>query len=211
MLRSMTKDYHHGDLPSALRSAAVDLIAEKGPGGFSLREVARRAGVSHSAPAHHFGDTRGLLTSVATEGFEVLTENLRAAAETEGTTRDRIIAMGNTYLATALANPGHYSVMINHDYTNTDDHDLTVAGIAAYEVLMNLMLNLRDEHNPTLDDLAVEQSATLVWSTVHGLVGLSPVLGHVAESNNTTNSEIEDLIERFADMVIEGVRITNEN
>ena len=56
-----TRPYHHGNLPDALRAAAAEVITEKGVGGFSLREVARRAGVSHTAPAHHFGDTTGLL------------------------------------------------------------------------------------------------------------------------------------------------------
>ena len=58
----MTSEYHHGDLPAALRAAAVDLIQERGPAKFSLREVARRAGVSYAAPSHHFGDARGLLS-----------------------------------------------------------------------------------------------------------------------------------------------------
>jgi len=198
----MTKDYHHGDLPTALRAAAVELISEAGPGGFSLREVARRAGVSHSAPAHHFGDTKGLLTSVATEGYELLTDNMRAATSGTDSARDRLIAMGTSYLATALQNPGHYGVMIGHDYTDEDDMELLTASVAAYDVLLTFMHSLRDEYNPKLDDVSVEKSATLVWSTVHGMVDLAPILGHVAEATETTNSELQDLVERFADMVI---------
>ena len=74
MMTSVTSatTYHHGDLPNALRRAAVEVIEERGLGAFSLREVARRAGVSHTAPAHHFGDMRGLLTSVAIEGFDII-------------------------------------------------------------------------------------------------------------------------------------------
>ena len=68
--------YHHGDLPAALRAATAQLVSEKGPSGFSLREVARRAGVSHAAPAHHFGDAEGMLTSVAAEGFAKLADEL---------------------------------------------------------------------------------------------------------------------------------------
>ena len=59
------KPYHHRNLPAVLREVTAELVSERGPAGFSLREVARRAGVSHAAPAHHFGDTRGLLTSLA--------------------------------------------------------------------------------------------------------------------------------------------------
>ena len=66
--------YHHGALRQALIDATEALLAEKGADGFSLREVARRAGVSAAAPAHHFGDASGLLTAVATLGFEGLTK-----------------------------------------------------------------------------------------------------------------------------------------
>ena len=77
------RPYHHGDLERALKAAAVDLITEVGPAGFSLREVARRAGVSHAAPAHHFGDSRGLLTALAVDGFRHLATQLAAARSGE--------------------------------------------------------------------------------------------------------------------------------
>src|SRR5687768_5541186 len=73
--------YHHGDLQAALIAAAEDVLAEKGVSGFSLREAARRAGVSPAAPAHHFKDARGLLTAVAARGFQRLTETLIQAAD----------------------------------------------------------------------------------------------------------------------------------
>jgi AcrR family transcriptional regulator len=71
--------YHHGDLPNALLAAAAEVITEKGVGGFTLREVARRAGVPHAAPAYHFGDSRGLLTSLAVQAFELFAEHMDAA------------------------------------------------------------------------------------------------------------------------------------
>lgn len=202
----MPSDYHHGDLPTALRAAAVEVISESGPSGFSLREIARRAGVSHAAPAHHFGDAQGLLNSVAAEGYNVLTANLQRAATLEATPRDRLIAMGSAYLDTALANPGHYSLMVGHHYTSEDDEELMMASIAAHGILLDFMQSLRDEYNPNLDDLEVEKTATIVWASVHGLVELAPVLGHVAEATCTTSTELHDLLERFADMVISGLQ-----
>ena len=68
------RDYHHGDLRRALLDATEALLLESGLETFSLRECARRAGVSHGAPAHHFGDVRGLLTAFATVGFERLVQ-----------------------------------------------------------------------------------------------------------------------------------------
>src|SRR5687768_10873441 len=73
------RTYHHGALRSALLSAAEALLEERGIDRFSLRETARRAGVSPAAPAHHFGDARGLLTAIATEGFQSLGDVLEAA------------------------------------------------------------------------------------------------------------------------------------
>ena len=61
--------YHHGDLRAALLAAGEEVLEESGVAGFSLRHVARRVGVSHSAPAHHFGDAQGLLAALATDGF----------------------------------------------------------------------------------------------------------------------------------------------
>ncbi|NBO21074.1 MAG: TetR/AcrR family transcriptional regulator, partial [Rhodobacteraceae bacterium] len=66
------KPYHHGDLATALIAAAHQELSEQGAAGFSLRRVARRAGVSHAAPAHHFGDAAGLLAALAAQGFRRL-------------------------------------------------------------------------------------------------------------------------------------------
>ena len=74
----MALPYHHGALREALIEATESLLAERGAEGFSLREVARRAGVSPAAPAYHFGDAAGLLTAVASSGFEALTRALQA-------------------------------------------------------------------------------------------------------------------------------------
>jgi len=202
----MTSDYHHGDLPCALRAAAVELISEKGPNGFSLREVARRAGVSHAAPAHHFGDAQGLLTSVATEGFAVLSDNMRQVHEAGGPARTQITELGRSYVHTALANPGHYGVMIGHGYTDKENPDLIAASVAAYSVLIAVLQQVRDEYNPDLTDDELERRATLTWSTVHGLVELAPILGHVAEHTNTANNELDVLLEQFSDMIIASIK-----
>ena len=199
----MAPDYHHGDLPTALRAAAVELIAESGPNGFSLREVARRAGVSHAAPAHHFGDTEGLLTSVATEGFRVVAAEMAKAAAVADNARDRLIGCGRAYIETALANPGHYSVMVGHDYIDENDEALLQASLTAYQQLLETIYAIRDEYNPDLD---VDRTATMCWATVHGLVELAPILSHVAEKAGTTTTPVSELIENYADTVIAGAQ-----
>ena len=195
--------YHHGDLPTALRSAAVELIAERGPANFSLREVARRAGVSHAAPAHHFGDVRGLLTSVATEGFTVLTSEMVRAREGVTDPREQLAACGKAYVRTALANPGHYGVMIGHDHMNPDDPELLVASVAAYAELLATIQALRDAYNPDLD---VDATATLCWSMVHGIVEMASIRDHVAEKTMTATTDHDTLLEQMADLIIDGIR-----
>jgi AcrR family transcriptional regulator len=76
--------YHHGQLRGALMTSALELVAETGALALSLREVARRAGVSHAAPAHHFGDKAGLLTALAAEGFDRFTAAQLAGAARGG-------------------------------------------------------------------------------------------------------------------------------
>lgn len=198
----MARDYHHGDLPTALRAAAVELIAEVGPNGFSLREVARRAGVSHAAPAHHFGDTEGLLTSVAAEGYRMLTEAMAEAVSGTTSARERILACGKTYVATALKNPGHYGVMVG-DHCDVANEEFLVASMAAYQQLLDTVRALRDEYNPDLD---VDRTATLSWAAVHGIVELSPILDEVADSNNTVLSTVDELVEQLTTTLIEGIR-----
>ena len=104
--------YHHGALREALIEATESLLAERGPDGFSLREVARRAGVSPAAPAHHFGDAAGLLTAVATLGFAGLTEALeRGHALGGGDPRAALRGQGMEYVAFALRHPGRFRLM----------------------------------------------------------------------------------------------------
>jgi AcrR family transcriptional regulator len=78
------RPYHHGDLRRALIDAAVQAIAEVGPAAVSLRDLARRTGVSHAAPAHHFGDKAGLLSAVAADGFRCLAATLREPTRPAG-------------------------------------------------------------------------------------------------------------------------------
>src|SRR5688572_4310334 len=101
--------YHHGDLRRALVEATEALLAEKGPEAFSLREVARRAGVSPAAPAHHFGDAGGLLAAVATAGFDGLAAALTAGEAKGGADpRRRLREQGVAYVEFALGHPGRF-------------------------------------------------------------------------------------------------------
>lgn len=197
----MTDRYHHGDLPTALRAAAAELVAERGPTGFSLREVARRAGVSHGAPAHHFGTSKGLLTSVAAEGFENVSTAFEQAIEEVDDPVERLTAMGKAYVRIAIQNPGHFGVMCSHELIDVDDEAYATHSSRAYLQLIELITEIRDTLNPDLD---VDAAATMTWSAVHGLAALSPSLDDVADKTDTTVEPLDQMIEKFTHMFING-------
>src|SRR5690242_4627498 len=105
--------YHHGDLRRTLLEASLELIAESGLDALSLREVARRAGVSPGAPYHHFESREQLLTALAVDGFALLGEAMRSARDAAGAEDviERFGAIGEAYVRFALAHPAHFRLM----------------------------------------------------------------------------------------------------
>jgi AcrR family transcriptional regulator len=149
--------YHHGDLKAVILGETATLVAERGADGISLRELARAAGVSHAAPAHHFTDRRGLFTALATEGYRLL-----AAALTEA--RPKFIDAARAYVRFALDHPGHYEVMFDKSLYDDADPELVAAATAAGAELNRGVGTLVDEH--ARDD--PEGAALAAWSLVHG-------------------------------------------
>jgi AcrR family transcriptional regulator len=164
--------YHHGDLRRALLDAAEALLLESGLEAFSLRECARRADVSHGAPAHHFGDVRGLLTAFATVGFERLVQRMHAGAEAAGAdAAQQLLAVGQAYVGFALDHPAHFRLMFRCDRLDPDDAALKSAGSAAAQALAwALSAALRERGVP---EDAMQDRCLLAWSAVHGLATLA--------------------------------------
>lgn len=165
--------YHHGDLPRALLVAVDEIVAEEGVGAVSLRAVARRAGVSHAAPAHHFGDRGGLLAAYAADGYRRFTTGIREArtALPEGATAaDALTAMGYGYVAFGLAEPGRYNVMFRPELVDCADPQLVEEGGGAYAALIAMCRACLAPQTPDDDVVGVAISA---WATVHGFVSLA--------------------------------------
>src|SRR6516165_2467133 len=112
--RSAGASYHHGDLRRTLIDAALEVIATSGPGQLSLRALARSAGVSHAAPAHHFGDKSGVFTAIATEGFELLYESQVRTSEGMAPAAT-LLPLAVNYVLFAIEHPSHYEVMWRED------------------------------------------------------------------------------------------------
>ena len=149
------RPYHHGDLRRVLLAAAVEALDEQGPAAHSLRDLARRAGVSHAAPAHHFGDKTGLLTAVATEGYGVLADALRAASDAG------FLEVGVAYVRFAVTHRAHFSVMFRPELLRTDDAALVAARAATAALLYG-----------SGGDRRSVAAGVAAWSMVHGFATL---------------------------------------
>jgi AcrR family transcriptional regulator len=190
------------DLRSALCGAAAEVIIEKGLGSFSLREVARRAGVSHAAPGYHFGDLKGLLTALATEGLRRLHDELAVAGATEQDPARRLGAIGRAYVRVALTYPAHCEVIWREDVLHPDDPAYLEAGLAAFAVLEETIRAIAEERNP---DLVVEDAARLCWSAMQGLVVLRPKLGRLDEVQGHEVRAAEEMVDRFTPILVAGM------
>ena len=170
MRKAKKASYHHGRLREALLESALELVQEQGAGAVSLREVARRAGVSHAAPAHHFGDKAGMLTALAVQGYELFTDALRAGIErAPGNPELQFAYTGLAYVMFAAEHRAHFELMFRPELLRRDDPALLATASAAYGVLQTTV-GASFPREATAEDLGVV--ATTAWAQAHGLATL---------------------------------------
>ncbi len=164
--------YHHGDLRAALIAAADDELAENGLHGFTLRGCARRAGVSHAAPAHHFKDVRGLLSEVAANGLERLAETTeRFGRNAPKGTIEHIAEAARGYVTFAAQYPHHFRLIFNSERYDRTNPRTRAAGAAAFSVPVEAIGSYRGSTDPMSDPALIPQVIGL-WSIVHGFSDL---------------------------------------
>lgn len=163
--------YHHGDLKRALTSAALSLVAEKGPKGFTLTEAARRAGVSAAAPYRHFADKAELLATVAENGFRDLHADLAAAAGAASEPKERVIELGRAYVRWAVAHPDHYRVMFGSEISKEAHPALAVAADQAFGDLIAAIATCQEVG--IVEGRDPRSVAAPLWSLVHGVASLA--------------------------------------
>jgi AcrR family transcriptional regulator len=162
--------YHHGDLRRALIEAALSLVAERKGADLSIREVARRAGVTYAAPYHHFADKSALLAAVAYEGFQGLVSKLERAAARKESLESELQALAEAYIAFALEQPSHYRVMFLPEVKASADSE---ALHASAERALGLLLERVVRARPSASASTHEVVAATAWAALHGLALLA--------------------------------------
>lgn len=199
------RGYHHGNLREALIRGALELIAEKGPAGFTIAEAARSAGVSPAAPYRHFRDREELLADVARLGFERFAAALEQAWNNGQPEPMRAFEnMGKAYLAFARDEPAFYSAMFEAGLSAETNPDLTLAGNRAFAVLRaaseTMCSALPAERRPPALMVALH-----IWSMSHGIASL---FARGDKARRRTPMSPEDLLEAAFLIYLEGLGLT---
>jgi AcrR family transcriptional regulator len=159
--------YHHGDLKLSLKKAALRLVQEKGPRGFSLNEASRLAGVTAAAPYRHFPDKDALLVEIACDGLALMVHDLRHATSRVDGTREKMIEAGMAYLEFSAVHSDFFAVIFSAGLDKSRYPELERAARSAFDVILELALEV--EKTPELG----VQRATAAWALVHGFAMLT--------------------------------------
>ena len=166
-------NYHHGDLKNALIRAGVEILSKDGLSGLSLRKVARKAGVSHSAPYAHYADKQALIAAISTEGFHRLYLQLNQATQLfANDPRQQIIACGRAYIQFALDEKDIFKIMFSGILEKEKDYpDFVEISQMTFEFLVGVVNSCQAAGvlRPAVPDLM----AVTIWAQVHGLVSLA--------------------------------------
>jgi AcrR family transcriptional regulator len=198
--------YHHGDLRAALIESALALVTEEQDWTFSLREVARRAGVSHNAPYNHFADKRDLLAAVAVVGFATLGQRIRAATAGIANARTALVRSAVVYVTFGVENPAHYRLMFGSALVTAREgrpKPVVEAGAQSRAIMAEIIR--RGAANGVFNagfqrDEELNVAALTAWSTVHGLTTL--IIDGIAD---VPRSDVEAIAKRVANAWCDGL------
>ena len=165
------KPYHHGNLRTALLNASLALIRKEGLHGFTLREVARRAEVSHNAPYRHFLDKDDLLAAIAEDGFNRLTAKIREAASKGDSHLERLRMAGIAYVQFGLDQPEEFNVMFSIELDPDLHPSARAAADASFESLVSLVVDC--QRAGLLPRYEPRTAARIAWAQMHGITELA--------------------------------------
>jgi AcrR family transcriptional regulator len=200
------RGYHHGNLKEALLRAALELIAQKGPAGFTFAEAARWAGVSPAAPYRHFRDRDELLASVALRGFHQFEQALaRAWDEGRPDVFFALDRLGRAYLDFARSEPAYYSAMFEGGVPLADNPELRDAGDRAFAVLRAAAEKLCAQV-PARDRPPALMVALHIWAMAHGIASL---FGRGDAARRALPIAAEELLEAQTLIYLRGLRVAS--
>ena len=200
------RPYHHGDLQRAIVSAALEVLSETQSTEFSLRELARRAGVSHNAPYKHFADKRELLAAVSAVGFERLAKRMTDATERLSNPRARLLAMARAYVRHGVENPALYRLMFGGYLTGPDEGRPAIERAAAEKtkaLLADAIINGglgRAIPNTPRNERKIAGALLIYWSLLHGLTLLlvDRLVGPRGKSDELSESVWQGMLDGLA-------------
>jgi AcrR family transcriptional regulator len=183
-IRKKSRPYHHGELRATLLRAAGELLEEGGAAALSVREAARRAGVSHNAPYRHFPSRESLLAALAAEGFGILGEAMSAAHAAGG-----LRAQGEAYVSFALESPQRFRAMFGGELRIAEHPGLQQAASSAFEALSSSLAE--DTAGQSARDASIA-----AWALVHGLAHLllDERIATAARHGRSTPRFVRDLL-----------------
>lgn len=164
--------YHHGDLKNAIIKAGVEILANEGSRGFSLRKAAMKAGVSHSAPYAHFNDKQELIAAISTRGFEQLHQQIRMAAEkNQGDTKKKLLEVGWAYVQFAQKDADFFKVIFSGALENEQAFpDFVDISHRTFQLVVDLVCD--GQRAGLLKQGDADVLAVSIWSMVHGFTCL---------------------------------------
>jgi len=197
------RPYHHGDLHRAIVNAALKVLSETQGTDFSLRELARRAGVSHNAPYKHFADKRQLLAAVSAVGFDLLAKRMNDASQGLSSPRARLFAMARDYVRHGVENPALYRLMFGGFLTGPDDGRPVIERTAAEKtkaLLADAIINGalgRAIPNTARNERKIASAILIFWSQMHGLTLLlvDRLVGPNGKSDELSESVLQGMLD----------------
>jgi AcrR family transcriptional regulator len=161
------QSYHHGDLKAALKKAALKLVRQKGPGGFSLNEASRLAGVTVGAPYRHYADKDALLAELICDGNAILSQEVRAAIRRASKVRDQMLEAGMAYLRFSANHADYFSLMFNSGINKSAYPEVRQSAEEAFCTISDLT-----RQSESTAEVAYLRAIS-AWALIHGLATLN--------------------------------------
>lgn len=195
----MNNHYHHGDLKNALIQAGIEILSREGMEALSLRQVARRAGVSHTAPYAHFADKQALIAAIAAAGYQKLYEALIAAQQPQDDPLARLMGTAHAYLQFALDEPDHFRITFSGVVEAEQDYpDYVEQSKRCFALVVKVVEDCQTGGLFTQAD--TQLVAVSIWSCIHGFVQL--LLAKQLPGSLTAQVSIHDLFKLHLQQVL---------